>query len=55
MRAWPIDTSLVLFILSKKNLFYGTIQMPKGFEIKSEIIQKDILTHNIQDLSLIHI
>ena len=36
-------------ILSKKNLIYGTIQMPKGFDIKTGVLQKDILTHNIQD------
>ena len=36
-------------ILSKIDLYYGTISMPKGFEIDKEVLKKDILTHNIQD------
>ena len=36
-------------ILSKIDLYYGTISMPKGFEINTEVLEKDILTHNIQD------
>tara|TARA_R100000231_G_scaffold137727_1_gene114605 strand:- start:343 stop:855 length:513 start_codon:yes stop_codon:yes gene_type:complete len=36
-------------ILSQIDLYYGTIQMPKGFEIDRDILQKDILIHKIQD------
>ena len=36
-------------ILSKIDLYTGSILMPKGFEIDKEILQKDILNHNIQD------
>jgi hypothetical protein len=36
-------------ILSKIDLYYGNISMPKGFEIDTEHLQKDILTHIIQD------
>ena len=36
-------------ILSKISLYYGTIAMPKGFEIDLEVLTTDILTHNIQD------
>ena len=36
-------------ILSKIDLYTGTILMPKGFEIDNELLTKDILTHNIQD------
>ena len=36
-------------LLSKIDLFYGTISMPKGFEIDKDVLKKDILTHNIQD------
>ena len=36
-------------ILSKIDLYYGTISMPKGFEIDKEYLEKDILTHIIQD------
>ena len=36
-------------ILSKIDLYTGTILMPKGFEIDKEVLQKDILTHNFQD------
>ena len=36
-------------ILSKIDLYTGTISMPKGFEIDKEVLKKDILTHNIQD------
>jgi hypothetical protein len=36
-------------ILSEIGLYYGDIEMPKGFEIDREILKKDILTHNIQD------
>jgi len=36
-------------ILSKIDLYYGNISMPKGFEIDKEVLKKDILTHNIQD------
>jgi|TARA_R100001463_G_scaffold133517_1_gene194985 hypothetical protein len=38
-------------ILSKIDLYTGTISMPKGFEIDKEVLKKDILTHNIQDCS----
>ena len=36
-------------LLSKIDLYYGNISMPKGFEIDREVLKKDILTHNIQD------
>ena len=36
-------------ILSEIALYYGKISMPKGFDIDCDILQKDILTHNIQD------
>tara|TARA_Y100001937_G_C6871172_1_gene220663 strand:+ start:7 stop:519 length:513 start_codon:yes stop_codon:yes gene_type:complete len=36
-------------ILSKIDLFHGTISMPKNFEINNDIIKKDILTHIVQD------
>ena len=36
-------------ILSKIDLYTGTISMPKGFEIDKEILKKDILTQKIQD------
>jgi hypothetical protein len=36
-------------ILSKIDLYNGTISMPKGFEINAEVLKRDILTHNIND------
>ena len=36
-------------ILSQKNLYYGEISMPKGFEIDRDILRKDIINHQIQD------
>ena len=36
-------------ILSKIDLYYGTISMPKGFEIDKEVLKKDIITQIIQD------
>jgi len=36
-------------ILSQIDLIYGTIIMPKGFEIKPDILESDILTQTIQD------
>ena len=36
-------------ILSKIDLYYGNILMPKGFEIDKEHLQKDILTQILQD------
>ena len=36
-------------ILSKIDLYYGDISMPKGFEIDKDQLQKDILSHIIQD------
>ena len=36
-------------ILSKIDLYYGDISMPKGFEIDKDILQQDILTHIFQD------
>ena len=36
-------------ILSKLDLYTGTILMPKGFEIDKEILKDDIVKHNIQD------
>ena len=36
-------------ILSKIDLYTGTISMPKGFEIDNKIIKNDILVHHIQD------
>ena len=35
-------------ILSKIDLYTGTILMPKGFEINKEVLQKDILTFGIK-------
>ena len=34
-------------ILSQIDLNYGTISMPKGFEIDSEILKKDIIHQNV--------
>ena len=39
-------------ILSQIDLYSGKIDMPKGFEIDREVLQKDILTHTIQDCPL---
>ena len=36
-------------ILSRLDLYTGTILMPKGFEIDKEILKDDIVKHNIQD------
>ena len=36
-------------ILSKIDLYTGTISMPKGFEIDKEVLKKDILTQKIQN------
>ena len=36
-------------ILSKIDLYTGTISMPQGFEIDLEVLKKDILTHIIRD------
>tara|TARA_Y100000114_G_scaffold149830_1_gene164524 strand:+ start:360 stop:872 length:513 start_codon:yes stop_codon:yes gene_type:complete len=36
-------------ILSKIDLYHGTISMPKGFEIDHKILKNDILIHSIQD------
>ena len=36
-------------ILSIKELYYGHILMPKGFEISQDILIKDILVHITQD------
>ncbi len=36
-------------ILSKIDLYTGTILMPKGFEIDSDILKNDLLTHIIKD------
>ena len=36
-------------ILSKIDLFTGTILMPQGFEIDREVLKTDILKHNVQD------
>ena len=36
-------------LLSKIDLYTGTISMPKGFEIDSAVLKKNILIHNIQD------
>ena len=38
-------------ILSKIDLYTGTILMPKGFEINKEVLQKDILTQNFHNCS----
>ena len=37
-------------VLSEIDLHYGTIDMPKGFEIDRDKLQKDILTSQITDL-----
>ena len=36
-------------ILSRIDLYTGTISMPKGFEIDREVLKKDIITHNLKD------
>ena len=36
-------------ILSKIDLYTGTILMPKGFEIDREVLKEDIIKHNVQD------
>ena len=36
-------------ILSKIDLYTGTILMPKGFEIDREVLKQDILQHIVQD------
>ena len=36
-------------ILSQIDLYSGQISMPKGFEIDKEILQTDIIKHQIQD------
>jgi len=36
-------------ILSKIDLYSGKILMPKGFEIKKDILQNDIIKHNLND------
>ena len=37
-------------VLSEIALHYGTIDMPKGFEINRDKLQKDILSSQIKDL-----
>ena len=37
-------------VLSEIDLHYGTIDMPKGFEIDRDKLQKDILSSQIKDL-----
>ena len=36
-------------ILSKIDLYNGTISMPNGFEIDREVLKTNIIKHNIQD------
>ena len=36
-------------VLSEIDLYYGKVDMPKGFEIDRNKLQEDILTHQIQD------
>ena len=38
-------------ILSKIDLYTGTILMPKGFEIDKEVLKENIIKHNVQDCS----
>ena len=36
-------------ILSEINLFYGKVEMPKGFEINRKNLTKDILQHTLHN------
>ena len=36
-------------VLSEIGLYYGDVDMPKGFEIDQDKLQKDILSSNINN------